>query len=201
MKTSMLSLISIFIIYLCMSISAQSPGRQGWASLAEKSSNAVVGLVESESLIIRRDRIPLSSEKGPKGEKIATLANPKDYVVGRLVYLRIEKLIKKSGNLNDMATISIFLPGSVPTEGKPVLLPRQKYLILLSPLKAGEKEYQGATIYQQNVPSNKEKPFDPTGCFIVVGDANGVEAVTSKNQMKIDSAIKEIRAVGRKESR
>ncbi len=198
MKTLTFNLINIFIVYFGMSISAQSPGRQEWTPLVKNSSDAVVGLVESVDLVIRRDKIPLTSGRGAKGEKIATLANPNEYIIGRLVHLRVEKLIKDSGHIKAQTTTSIFLPGRLPTEGKPVLLKQQRYLVLLSPLKANEKEFKGATVYAPNVPTSNEKSFNSLDCYIVVGEAQGVESITDKNKMRIADVIKEIQSITQK---
>lgn len=74
----------------CLIVMAQSPGRHNWTQLAEKSAKVIIGVVESDSLVIRRDKMLTTSTKTAKVEKIANLPNPNDYVVGHSIRVRID---------------------------------------------------------------------------------------------------------------
>ena len=75
-----------------------------------------------------------TSDKG-----IMNLPNPKDYFVGYIIQLRIERMVKNDGRLKIKEIVEIFLPGE-PSEGTPVLMTKRKYLVLLAPLKSFSKE-------------------------------------------------------------
>jgi hypothetical protein len=181
----------------CLIVLAQSPGRHNWTQLAEKSARVIIGVVESDSLVVRRDKMLTTSAKTVKGEKIANLPNPNDYVVGHSIRVRIENLIKSDNRSGEKNFINIFVPGRLPTEGMPVLQINHKYLLLLSPLKEKADEFAAATIFQQDAPPGKERQFVADAHYLVVSGANGSEEVTSNNLEVIESAIKEIQAAKR----
>jgi hypothetical protein len=103
--------------------------------LAEKSSKVLIGIVESDSLVVRRDKMLTTSTTTASGRKIIGLPNPNDYVVGHSIRVRIETVIKSDNPIGEKSFISIFVPGPAPTEGMPILRVNHTYLLLLSSLK------------------------------------------------------------------
>ncbi|MGE0883784.1 MAG: hypothetical protein AB7P14_09590 [Blastocatellales bacterium] len=191
----MFSLTVIFSLLISNPVNLfQSPSRQGWSQLAEKSTSIILGLAESENLVIRRDKINLKPSSVSKDKKTVQLPNPSDYIIGRIVRIRVNNLVKNNDRLSANSIINIFIPASSLTEGMPVFEAKQRYLIFLSPFKGKENEYATATIFQPNVAPKDEKAFRPADCFSVVDRSNGVERITPKNRDEINAVIKEIRA-------
>lgn len=189
------TILILFMLSNCLIIQAQSPGRHDWTQLTEKSTKVIIGVVEADLLVIRRDKMLTTATKTSKGKKIASLPNPNDYVIGHSIRVRIENLIKSNNRPSEKDFINIFVPGRLPTEGTPILQINRKYLLLLSPLKEKADEFAGATIFQQDASTGKERQFVADAHYLVVDGANGSEEITSNNLKVIESAIKEIQAV------
>ncbi len=181
---STISILSLILI--CCSALAQTAGRASWKDIAVQSSSAVTGYIENQMLVVRRDKMLTTSDKG-----IVNLPNPKDYVVGNIIQLRLERIVKNDGLLKAGGVVEIFLPGE-PSEGTPILMTKRKYLVLLAPLKSFSKENFKATIFNPKVSPEKEEVIKPATYYSIVNDSNGVQEITARNQKSIDAAIKEI---------
>ena len=178
---------TILLIYaLTSSLSmTQSPGRPGWDTMAKESSVIVVGVVEKYQSIIRRDKMASTVKQLPDGNKIAELPNPDNYVVGHLVRLRVQEILKNDGMVKSRGIVSIYVPGAFPLEGMPSFVEKERYLVFLSPLKADRQSFAGATIFQLPE-SSKEPSFDPSSKYVVLRGDSGSINLTSRNRNVIN---------------
>lgn len=91
----MLATISLLIYALTYSFSStQSLSRPGWDTLAKESSVIIVGVVEKYQSVIRRDKMASRVKQLPDEKKNVELPNPDDYVVGHLIRLRVQEILK-----------------------------------------------------------------------------------------------------------
>src|SRR5215468_7249894 len=77
----------------------QSLSQSEWDVLANESNVIVVGVVEKYLLVIRRDKMESTVTPLPNGDKRIELANPNDYVVGRLIQIRVQEILKNDGKV------------------------------------------------------------------------------------------------------
>lgn len=167
----------------------QSLSRPGWDILATESRVIIVGVVEKKSLVIRRDKMVSTVKPLPDGKKIVELTNPDDYIVGHLIRLRVQEILKNDGRVKSRGIVNIYVPGSVPLEGMPSFVEKERYLVFLSPLKADRQSFAGATIFQ-SPESAKEPSFDPSSKYVVVRGDSGSVNLTSRNS----NVINEVKA-------
>jgi hypothetical protein len=168
----------------------QSPGRPDWDILAAESSVIIVGVIEKYQSVIRRDKMASTVKQLPDGKKIAELPNPDNYVVGHLIRLRVQEILKNDGRVKSRGIVSIYVPGAFPLEGMPSFVEKQRYLVFLSPLKADRQSFEGTTIFQLPE-SSKEPPFNPSSKYVVVRGDSGSVNLTSQNS----NVINEVKAV------
>jgi hypothetical protein len=154
-----------------------------WQELATTSSLVVIGIIDESSLVIRPDKEVSKAKPLPNGQVIVELQNPADYVMGRLVRLRVKEVIKQNGTVKPGETINIFLPGFFRAAGQPLVAEKQSYIVFLSPLK-GSKELSASLVHEETTPS-KNVPFPLKSNYAINGDANGALHVTPENHRLI----------------
>jgi hypothetical protein len=163
---------------ICLS---QTPAvTPSWQELSTKSSLVVIGTIDESSLVIRPDKEVSKPKPLSNGQVIVELQNPADYVLGRLVRLRVKEVIKQNGTVKPGESINIFLPGFFRAEGQPLLAEKQSYMVFLSPLK-DSKELSASLVHEETTPA-KNVPFPLKSNYAVNGDANGAVPVTEENK-------------------
>jgi hypothetical protein len=166
--------------------------RADWNQLAANSKVVVVGVVEEVSLVIDGDKQISKARTAANGGVLLELQNPSDYVLGRVVRLRIKEVVKHDGSARVGGTVSVYLPGPFSSEGQPALVKKATYLLFLSPLKL-TKEFRRAYIQPEGQPS-KRLPFTPRLSYRIVDNSNGALGVTAETQ----GAIEQVKAATRK---
>lgn len=167
----------------------QSPSRPGWDILAAESSVIIVGVVEKYQSVIRRDKMVSTVKQLPDGQKNVEIPNPNNYIVGHLISVRVQEILKDNGRVKTQGIVSIYVPGSFPMEGMPSFVEKERYLVFLSPLKADRQSFAGTTIFQSSE-SSKEPRFNPSSKYIVVRGDSGSVNLTSRNS----NVINEVKA-------
>lgn len=166
---------------ICLS---QTPAvTPSWQELSTKSSLVVIGTINESSLVIRPDKEVSKPKPLSNGQVIVELQDPADYVLGRLVRLRVKEVIKQNGTVKPGESINIFLPGFFRAEGQPLLAEKQSYMVFLSPLK-GSKELSASLVHEETTPP-KNVPFPLKSNYAINGDANGALHVTPENNRLI----------------
>lgn len=160
----------------------QSPSPPSWDILANESNAIIVGVVEKTSSVIRRDKMVSTSKPLPNGNIRVELPDPRNYVVGHVVQIRVEEILKNDGKVKTKGIVSIYLPGWFPMEGQPSFVEKERYLVFLSPFKADSQNFEGTTIFQPN-PSVKDQSFSPASKYVVVRDGGGAVNLTSRNDV------------------
>ena len=172
--------IGILLLGGSICLAQTPPVTPSWQELATTSSLVVIGIIDESSLVIRADREVSKPKPQPNGQVIVELQNPADYVLGRLVRLRVKEVIKQNGTVKPGETINIFLPGFFRAAGQPLLAEKQSYMVFLSPLK-GSKELSASLVHEETTPP-KNVPFPLKSNYAVNGDANGAVPVTEENK-------------------
>jgi hypothetical protein len=188
----------VAILCLCLmatnSVPAQTPGVEAnYRDMAGQSSVIVIGTVERGGWVIRPDRLTNKTTTLPNGQRITELQNPSEYVVGRIVRLRVSEVLKGGARVKVNSTISVFESGHFPAEGSAILAERQKYVVFLAPLKPGGDEFAGTVVQQPGARPGGELPFAPKLYYAVVGAAHGAVRVAPEN----GKVIAQIRAAVR----
>jgi hypothetical protein len=174
-----------FTIILCCSVlRAQAPGLVDRKALVRDSSLIVSGAIERELWLVNEAKMTTEMKR-------PSIPNPADFVVGRLFLLQTAEIVKGNTRLKVGRPVSIFVSGSFSTEGAPAFVQREKYLVLLTPLKATAGYLSNTTSFDPQ--SGKTGSFDKTSVYVVVGGEYGVVPITPHNR----SAIQEIRAAVR----
>ena len=138
----MLRIITLLHLALtCSNAHAQSAARSEWSKMAQESSAVIVGTVDEVAWVVRPDKMMSAM----RGNTVVDLPNPSDYVVGRVVQVRLSEVIKGSGEVKKGGVITLYLPGRLPNEGEPVIKKNQSYLLFLTRLKDDEKFANTAT--------------------------------------------------------
>jgi hypothetical protein len=189
----------VAILCLCLmatnSVPAQTPGVEAnYRDMAGQSSVIVIGTVERGGWIIRPDRLTNKTTMLPNGQRITELQNPSEYVVGRIVRLRVSEVLKGGARVKVNSTISVFESGHFPAEGSAILAERQKYVVFLAPLKPGGDEFAGTVVQQPGAHPGGEPPFVPNSYYVVVGGAAGTVQITPANSR----VVNQIRSVVRR---
>jgi hypothetical protein len=146
-----------------------------------------MGVVEGEWWLV-------DQAKMTRVMKRAVLPNPADFVIGRIVRMRIDAVIKPDGGVKPRTTINIFVSGASPREGTPSFVQGQRYLVFLSPLKELARNLRGTAVYKPKFPSAKEVPFDAKSSYVVVGNDYGVIQFTPTNLRAIEEIKAAVRA-------
>ena len=162
---------------------AQTPGRPEWNVLAKESTAIVTGTVTEGKLWV--------IDPNKRRSDSTNIPNPADFVIGRIIHLKVDDALLKDGKAKVGSVIEIFVPGWMSTEGMPAFVPGQRYAVFLSPLKAEKNQFAGTARYQPGTSFGQEKSFDPSTSYAVVRNAHGVVPLTAENS-KIQ---KEIRAI------
>lgn len=181
----------IFLNFVLIYVVAQAqiPNRPDWHILGEESSLVVSGVVLEEKLWI------IDPEKRRSDER--NIPNPVDFVIGRVIRLRVEDVIKNDDQTKAGNTINIVVPGWISTEGIPAFVAKSKYIVFLHRLTKDEKQFEGAMIYRPGAPFGQEKPFIIEGNYTVVRNEHGTVILTPQNIKTMD----EIKAAIRKSSK
>jgi hypothetical protein len=161
--------------------------------LVKVSAVIVAGNVEEEWQLIRPKKAISQETPLKDGGVLVTFPNPEEYVVGRVVRLRIDEVLKPYKKLKAGDTITIFLRGRLPYEGDAFLLAKQKYLVFLCPLKTDGKEFLDTAISKPGATS-PEVHFDAKSSYVVIGGNVGASRLTAENS----KLVEEVKAALRK---
>jgi hypothetical protein len=172
--------IGIFLLGGSMCLSQTPAVTPSWQELSTKSSLVVIGTIDESSLVIRPDKEVSKPKPLSNGQVIVELQDPADYILGRLVRLRVKEVIKQNGTVKPGESINIFLPGFFRAEGQPLLAEKQSYMVFLSPLR-DSKELSASLVHEETTPA-KNVPFPLKSNYTVNGDANGAVPVTEANK-------------------
>src|SRR5215208_6788586 len=105
------ALIVLWVLLASGGASAQSPGVEvDYREMAARSGVVVIGTVEKGGWVIRPDRLTSKTTALPDGRRITDLQNPSEYVVGRLVRLRVSEVLKGGAKMKANGTVNVFLP-------------------------------------------------------------------------------------------
>jgi len=110
------------------------------------------------------------------------IANPRDYVVGSLYNVRVEKILKNDNGVRIRRTLRVFVPGFMASahEGG-ALLPQGKYLVFLERLNLEDGTFSGTKVHKPETKSANGENFDPKSSFAIVQSGNGAVQITKKN--------------------
>jgi hypothetical protein len=184
-------LILSFLLNAFVSV-PQGPAVAGdWGQLAQGSKIVVVGVVEEVSPVIDGDKQISKTSAAAGGGVTVELQNPADYILGRVVRLRVKEVVKPDGSIKAGGTVDVFLPGSFAAEGQPAPMKKATYLLFLSPLKLS-KEFNRAYVQPEGQPS-KRVPFTPRLNYRVVDNSNGALEVNAGTQGAIEQVKSAIR--------
>jgi hypothetical protein len=155
-----------------------------WGQLAQNSRGVVVGEVEDISLVINGDKQISRAKPSANGQVLIELQNPADYIVGRLLRLRVKEVVKQDGNIKQGGFINVFLRGSYSAEGQPAPNKKETYLIFLATVKTA-KEWRNLYVQAPDSPSRK-LPFTPRFYYRIADSSDGALLVTSQTQQTIE---------------
>jgi hypothetical protein len=185
--------IVIFLLGGSICLSQTPAVTPSWQELATTSSLVVIGIIDESSLVIRPDKEVSKAKPLSNGQVIVELQNPADYILGRLVRLRVKEVIKQNGTVKPGETINIFLPGFFRPASQPLLAEKQSYMVFLSPLK-DSKELSASLVHEETTPA-KNVPFPLKSNYAINGDANSALHVTPENHRLIKQVRMEIAKV------
>jgi hypothetical protein len=130
-------LIVIWVLLASGAAPAQSPGVEvDYHDMAGRSSVVVIATVEKGGWVIRPDRLTSKTTTLPNGRRITEIQNPSEYVVGRIVRLRVSEVLKGGARAKAGGTINVFEPGFYSAEGAAILAERQKVCSVFEPTQA-----------------------------------------------------------------
>ena len=181
-----------FALMVSLALSAAAGTPQGprlntdWGQLAHNSRAVVVAVAEETSPVINGDKEISKARKTANGQVLVELQNPADYMVGRLVRLRVKEVLKSDVGVKVGGFINVFLPGPFSSEGQPAPLKNETYLIFLTTLKPA-KEWRNVYVQFTGQPSRKS-PFTPRFYYRIADSSDGALWVTPQNQQKIEQA-------------
>ena len=180
------------VVLACLALSysigqPQSVGIMDRRNLIKDSPVIVTGVVQGEWWVVNQGKMN-NALKRP------TLPNPADYVVGRIVRLRVDDVVRRERRIKLATTIDILIPGWSFGDGTPAFVKGQRYLVLLSQLKVVDKSFDNTAIYNPLSPATKAVPFAPTSSYTVVGNELGAIQFNPNNRR----AIEQIKAAARK---
>lgn len=173
----------------------QSLSRPRWEDLVKKSSIIVIATEKEESWIVCKDKMKVAETPLANGNIRLHVPWPKDYVVSRLVRLRIDEILKSRSGIRVSDTITTYLPGLLSLEGSAYFEKGAQYLIFLSPMRAAPTSFAGLTVIPANEILDQGVPVDPSHFYEVVGGANGTLLINEKNLSLLQAAKQ---AIGRK---
>lgn len=178
--------------------------RPPWRELAASSAVIAAGTVGEELQVIRPDKLNLPAQMQPDGSVIALTPDPSQYLLGRAVRLRVEKIYKSSSGrrIKSKDTLLIFIPGWYHAEGDPGFEAGRKYLVFLFQPRVpnGETKFVGAVIEQTSAPGGETEPFNPLKSFSVVFGEKGVLPLTAENRRavsEVEAALSRRKRTGR----
>src|SRR5215208_8532882 len=157
------------VFVICFIGIMQTPGPPGWDVLAQESSTVLVGVVESKSWVVRKDRMSSSIKVLPDGTVEGDLPNPRDYVVGNLYRLHVEQVLKINKKVMTASRVEIFVPGYMASHGAPIFLEGKKYLVFVRPLNPEGDSFNGTFTYKSGSGAReKMMQFKPELNYVVV---------------------------------
>lgn len=168
---------------------AQTASNANWARVGETSNAVIVGTVEDISLVLNPDKEISTMKTRRDGTTVIEFQNPADYILGRVVRIRVNEIVKPDGTIKIGGTINLFLAGSSLTD-QPVLAKNQKYLLFLSLLKLSN-ELRKAQVYPSKQPSTRT-PF-PSRVYEITAD-NAALLVNPSTQPTVNAAKKAVRS-------
>lgn len=188
----MLRVIALLFLALTSSnIQAQSSAPSEWGNTARESSAVIVGTADEVVWVVRPDKMAATMS----GNTVVELPNPSEFVVGRVVRMRVNEVIKGAGVVKKGATINIYLPGRLPNEGEPVIQKSQSYLLFLTRLKDNSEEFARTVIYLPGAPSAKKEQFVPRLHYAIVRNANSSALrITAGNRQIVNQVRAAIRS-------
>lgn len=172
-------------ILLCWSLN-QLPGHPAWSVMISHSALIVFGTVESESWVVRPDRMVVTPRPQPDGTIIAELPDIKDFMVGRIRHIRVAEVIKRERGVRAGGIVDVFLPGLMMTD-QPLLIEGRKYILFLAPLQPDDDRgqgFEGTVLHKPHEPIDKDAKFDPERAYNIVW--NGCVRISSDNAGVID---------------
>ena len=188
----MLRVIALLFLALTSSnIQAQSSAPSEWGNTARESSAVIVGTADEVVWVVRPDKMAATMS----GNTVVELPNPSEFVVRRVVRMRVNEVIKGAGVVKKGTTINIYLPGRLPNEGEPVIQKSQSYLLFLTRLKDNNEEFARTVIYLPGAPSAKKEPFVPRLHYAIVRNANSnALRITAENRQIVNQVRAAIRS-------
>ncbi len=182
-------IVALYIVAMPFDMQAQTPGIDR-RSLAAASAPVIIGVVEeSWQTIIRPDKLPKSGpvRPQPNGTYIVELPKgPFDYLVGYIVRVRVQEVLKRDQWVRANQIIEIFAPYKL--EGGVSLPPKQRFLLALTPFNPKKAELANTSVLKAGQSLTKPgMPFNLSArYYTVAGDVNGVMLLTDKNRRLID---------------
>lgn len=171
----------------------QSPGvLPNWRSLGQASSIVLVGTIKNQFDVIDPAKVRKDTDKHlPDGRTVHELQNLTEFGVGQVFRIEATEVLKGHFPGKASQQISLFIPGTHPQEGAPVILENEKYILFLTPLSKEEKRtLAGMHSYRPSINgSAKETRFDTEFTFKIVGGSAG--AIALKQQDDLLAKIKE----------
>lgn len=171
----------------------QAPYRSP-SELAKESTKIVVGVVLGKKLwVIQPEKVaPRRNEVQPDGTVVTPIQFPGEYIVGQIVRVRMDEVIKEDETPNVGNVVIVFTPGFFPTEGMAALIQGQRYVLFLSPLKSEGKRFSGTVIKDPSDSLAEKKNFDPASVYSIVGGTFGAVLLKADNTRvlnKIKAAV------------
>lgn len=179
-----------FLVSLCSIVQAQSPGTSDIKVLAKDSSTIVIGSVQEAVWVVNHEKMMNATRPATSGE--FRLADPNEFVIGRMYRLRVSEVIKandpikRDKKMTPGDVINIFARGRAGSEGSAGFAVKEKYLVLLLPLEASDQVFTGAMLYRPGASFSQVSRFNPAQCYRVVGNESGAIELTQKNGKIID---------------
>src|SRR5262245_24835078 len=189
MSGILFNLASILLI-----VSPQYANPDEWRSMAARSPLIIRGTIESESMLVRKDKITATSTPLPDGRLELHLPRAEDYMVGRLFRLRIDEVIKRSSRSRLPRFVEVFVPGIFATHADPNLIPGREYVVFLSPFERGTDSYTRYAVQRLEGGVARRYQFHPASSYNIVGgnkaavDLTGADRVLLQ-QVKVAVAL------------
>jgi hypothetical protein len=147
-----------------------------WRMLAGKSDLVIRGEIESKSFVVDKSKIVTKSTTSPDGNIQWSLPNPKDYILGRLIRIRVNEVVKRTGRTATIRFVDLFLPGGNPTHAEPLLIKGREYFFFLSSMRSTTTTYPAAVVQKQQGKATVESQFRPAASYALAnGPASAVD--------------------------
>jgi hypothetical protein len=184
---------AVYIVAMPFAVQAQTPGINQ-RGLAAASAPIIIGVVEEPwQTVIRPSMLPKIGPVRPQPNGTYSVELPKgpfNYLVGYIVRVRVQEVLKHDKWVRANQTIEIFAP--LRLEGGLSLPIKQRFLLALTPFSPKRNDFENTSVIKAGQSMSQQgRPFDlRTRYYVVAGEANGAVAITDKNQ----KLIAEIRA-------